>query len=68
MAKQPIKSIDTELERLKRELERNEELMREAAIKYEDLVAAKEALTSAINARRNSGPENREGNRSSGIS
>ena len=61
MAK-PNKDIDTELERLKRELERNEELMREAAIKYEDLIAAKESLTSAINARRNSSLENREGN------
>jgi len=42
--------IDPELERLKKKLEENEELMRETAIKYEDLVAAKESLTAAITA------------------
>jgi hypothetical protein len=52
MAKEQNREADAELERLKMELQRNEELMREAAIKYEDLVAAKETLTSAINSRR----------------
>ena len=41
---------DGELKRLKKALEENEELMREAARKYEDLVAAKEDLTAALEA------------------
>jgi hypothetical protein len=52
MAEEENREADAELESLKMELQRNEELMREAAIKYEDLVAAKETLTSAINSRR----------------
>jgi len=43
-----MNNTDEELERLKEALRNNERLMREAAIKYEDLVAAKEELTAAI--------------------
>jgi hypothetical protein len=39
-----------ELKRIKKALEQNEVLMREAAIKYEDLVAAKEELKAALEA------------------
>jgi hypothetical protein len=42
--------INPELQRLKNLLEANEELMRDAARKYEDLIAAKESLTAAIEA------------------
>ena len=42
---------DSELKRLKKALRENEDLMREAAIKYEDLVAVKEDLSAAIQAR-----------------
>jgi hypothetical protein len=41
---------DGELRRLKKALEENEKLMQEAALKYEDLVAAKEDLTAALQA------------------
>ncbi len=41
---------DQELKRLQKALLENEQLMREAAIKYEDLVAAKVDLTAAIKA------------------
>ena len=44
-------TLDPELERLKKALEENEELMRQAAIKYEDLVAAKESLKASLQAR-----------------
>ena len=44
-------SPDSELNRLKKALRENEDLMREAAIKYEDLVAVKEDLSAAIQAR-----------------
>ena len=36
------------LKALRKELDRNEELMQQAAISYEDLVAEKEALQSAM--------------------
>jgi hypothetical protein len=39
-----------EFRRLKKALEVNEKLMQEAALKYEDLVAAKEDLTAALEA------------------
>jgi N-glycosylase/DNA lyase len=42
--------MDSELERIKKALEKNEALMREAAMKYEDLVAAKEDLRAALEA------------------
>jgi hypothetical protein len=43
-----------ELKRLKKALEENEKLMQEAALKYEDLVAAKEDLVAALEAHRES--------------
>jgi hypothetical protein len=41
---------DSELEHIKVKLQENERLMREAAIRYEDLVAAKETLTTDLQA------------------
>ena len=46
------KKIDPELRRLQTALRDNEKLMQDAAIKYEDLVAAKEDITAAIKARK----------------
>jgi hypothetical protein len=46
------KKTDVELKRLKVALRENEKLMQEAAIHYENLVAAKEDLTAAIEARK----------------
>jgi hypothetical protein len=43
---------DVELRRLKIALRENEKLMQEAAIHYENLIAAKEDLTAAIEARK----------------
>jgi hypothetical protein len=43
---------DTKIRQIKKELQKNELLMREAAIKYEDLIAAKESLTSELEAHR----------------
>lgn len=43
---------ESEIARIKKELQKNETLMREAAIRYEDLIAAKETLTSALEAHR----------------
>jgi hypothetical protein len=43
---------DIELRRLQTALRENEKLMQEAAINYENLVAAKEDLTAAIQARK----------------
>lgn len=40
--------IQTKLKNLKKEFDRNETQMREAAIHYENLVAEKESLTSAM--------------------
>ena len=40
--------INSRLKNLKKELDRNEELMRKAAISYEDLVAVKESLLSTM--------------------
>lgn len=48
------KKSDTELERLQSALRENEKLMRDAALKYEDLVAAKEDIAAAIKARKES--------------
>ena len=48
------KKGDAELKRLKAALRENEELMQEAAINYENLVAIKEDLTAAIQARKES--------------
>jgi hypothetical protein len=45
---------DAKLQQLKQALDENEELMRQAAMKYEDLVAAKEDLTAAIKAHKES--------------
>ena len=54
------------LRTLKKELARNEELMQEAAISYEDLVAEKEALQSAMeNLRKSRAAEIRQGELSS---
>jgi hypothetical protein len=47
-----MKKTDGEIKRLKQALGANEKLMRDAAIKYEDLVAAKEELTAAIAAQK----------------
>ena len=41
---------DGELRRLENALKENEKLMQAAALKYEDLVAAKEDLTAALQA------------------
>jgi len=43
------RDIDVRLKQLKKEFERNEQLMRKAALDYEDLVAAKEDLATSIN-------------------
>jgi len=48
MATTVNKKLDPELKRLKRALLKNEKLMQEAAIKYEDLVAVKEDLNASI--------------------
>jgi len=40
--------INSRLKNLKKELDRNEELMRKAAISYEDLIAVKESLLSTM--------------------
>ena len=47
-------SSNGELQRLKKALEENDKLMREAALKYENLVAAKEDLIAAVNAHKES--------------
>jgi hypothetical protein len=47
-----MKKTNGEIKRLKQALGANEKLMRDAAIKYEDLVAAKEELTAAIAAQK----------------
>jgi hypothetical protein len=52
---------DPEFQRLKKALEENEKLMREAALKYEDLVAAKEDLTAALQAHKASRLKERAG-------
>jgi hypothetical protein len=52
MATAKPKKTDVELRRLKVALRENEKLMHEAAIHYEDLIAAKEDLTTAIKARK----------------
>jgi hypothetical protein len=52
MATARPKQNDAELKRLKIALRENEKLMQEAAIRYENLVATKEDLTAAIEARR----------------
>lgn len=52
MAPAKSKKLDAELRRLQTALRLNERLMQEAAIHYEDLVAAKEDLTAAIKARK----------------
>ena len=44
-------------ERLEKALEENEKLMHKAALKYEDLIAAKEDLTAALQARKQSRPK-----------
>jgi hypothetical protein len=49
---QAKQKTDVELKRLKIALRENEKLMQEAAINYENLVAAKEDLTAAIKARK----------------
>ena len=48
---------DAELKRLEKALEENEKLMHKAALKYEDLIAAKEDLTAALQARKQSRPK-----------
>ena len=53
---------DEELERLKKALKENEKLMQEAALKYEDLVAAKEDLTAALVAHKEIRAKSRLGN------
>jgi hypothetical protein len=45
---------DAEIKRLEKALVENEKLMQEAALKYEDLVAAKEDLTAALRAHKQS--------------
>jgi hypothetical protein len=52
------KKLDPELKLLQRALLQNEKLMREAAIKYEDLVAVKEDLSAAIRARKEARAKN----------
>lgn len=54
-------NTDEELERLKEALRANEKLMQEAAIKYEDLIAAKEELTAALAAHKEVRAKNRAG-------
>jgi len=58
MAQAEITKPDAELARLKNALEENEKLMHEAALKYEDLIAAKEDLTAALAAHKASRAKN----------
>jgi len=55
-----MREINSKLKLLKKELNRNEELMRQAAISYEDLIAQKESLRSTIDELRKSRKEIRE--------
>ena len=48
MATNEERRIQSKLKTLKKELDRNEELMRKAAISYEDLIAVKESLLSTM--------------------
>lgn len=48
------KKTDVELRRLKMALRENERLMEEAAINYENLIATKETIRAAIDARKES--------------
>ena len=48
MATDEERKINSKLKSLKKELNRNEELMRQAAISYEDLMAEKDALRTTI--------------------
>jgi multidrug resistance efflux pump len=54
------REIQSKLKMLRKELDRNEELMRHAAISYEDLMAAKETLQLTIDGLRKSQKEMRE--------
>jgi lipopolysaccharide biosynthesis regulator YciM len=56
-----MNNTDEELKRLKKALQANEKLMQEAAIKYEDLIAAKEELTAALAAHKEVRAKNRAG-------
>jgi hypothetical protein len=60
MATNEERVINSRLKMLKKELDRNEELMKQAAISYEDLVAEKESLQSTIEGLRKSRKEMRE--------
>jgi hypothetical protein len=42
------REIDARLRSLKKELDRNEELMKQAAISYEDLMAERDSLRSTL--------------------
>lgn len=48
MATKEDHEITAQLNDLKKEIDRNEELMRQAAIAYEDLVAEKQSLQSSL--------------------
>lgn len=48
MAKKEEFEIEAKLRSLKEDFDRNEDLMRKAAMRYEDLVAQKEDLAAAI--------------------
>jgi predicted nucleic acid-binding Zn-ribbon protein len=54
------RKISARLKSLKKELDRNEELMRQAAISYEDLMAERASLQSSIDSVRKSRKELRE--------
>lgn len=54
------REIEVRLKSLKKELDRNEELMRQAAISYEDLIAEKESLISTMENLKKSRKELRE--------
>lgn len=60
MATNEVREMSSKLKVLKKELNRNEELMRQAAISYEDLMAEKESLRSTIDSLRKSRNEIRE--------
>ncbi len=60
MATNEMRQINSKLKLLKKELNRNEELMRQAAISYEDLMAEKDSLRSTIEGLRKSRKEMRD--------
>jgi hypothetical protein len=60
MATNEEQEFNSKLKLLKKEFDRNEELMRQAAISYEDLMAEKDSLQSTMESLRKSRKEMRK--------